>query len=740
MNIRNSLRITLLSGVCLLPLAAYAADADDSSGFDVTEGAAAQGASQPSAGNPGEQEIYDNSVDIGLREQSKASAAFGRYNGSYNGGVDAVGDFRFQKREDWKSGDTYYYDLKGRDLSFGARDNFDIAPNSSVDLRVGNQGIWGVTMGWSASTYTQSDNFHTLFDKNGHTVAGFAPAKYSMTSADAGLAYQVVDSVGTRRDKGTLGINYVFGDWTVTGGYSHEHKEGTIEQSLTNAGSNGGFAYFPMPINYDTDRFDIAAAFNTAKLQTKFTYTFSNFQDNNAGGFTYSPYLAATTGSVSGIYSQAPNSIAHTFGTQVGYNIDDVTRLNANLSYGLQLQNDTMDQPTLNVYDPTSSYILPKSLNGFVQNIFGNVAVISHPTHEFDYKVAYTLDQRQVNTGENSVWANSYADKYSTTITERLSFPESWTKQTAMVEAGYKILPSTKVTAGYTYTNFNRTEALVRDSKDNDLSLKIRTTFTPDVIGSVNYDHSVRSASAPNFNIWQFWNSSDCQSSTMYYSKCQAIPTYEEARTRDQVSGRLTWNVNHDVNVGLVSKYAADNYPYKVYGVGRDDKISAGPDLTYRVTDDADAHFFYTYQHIYRALVDAGTNTSTTDNNNSAYGNDTSTAGVSGSWKVSHSLKLKSEYVFSYGAESVNQSGIWAASSGLIGDNSLPQVTSMLNSFKLNGEYEYMPGVSIFLGYSFDRLIISDWQIFGATNESIPNDGNPSYNIHTVTGRVAFKW
>jgi hypothetical protein len=54
----------------------------------------------------------------------------------------------------------------------------------------------------------------------------------------------------------------------------------------------GGTA-FALPINYDTDRYDASAAYNTRLFQASLQYTFSHFTDNNL--FVNLPYPFSNT-------------------------------------------------------------------------------------------------------------------------------------------------------------------------------------------------------------------------------------------------------------------------------------------------------------------------------------------------------------------------------------------------------------------------------------------------------------
>ena len=82
---------------------------------------------------------------------------------------------------------------------------------------------------------------------------------------------------GTRRDIIGGDFKYMYGDWTFTGAIRHEHKEGSMEEAFD--GPYGGTA-FALPIDYDTDRYDASASYNTRAFQGIFQYTFSHFTDN----------------------------------------------------------------------------------------------------------------------------------------------------------------------------------------------------------------------------------------------------------------------------------------------------------------------------------------------------------------------------------------------------------------------------------------------------------------------------
>ena len=209
-------------------------------------------------------------------------------------------------------------------------------------------------------------------------------------------------NIGTQRDVFTGTGKYQWGDWTITGAIRHEHKTGYQANSaeiggtvaLTTAGTGGsrnippaasvgvtsGLGYFAMPIDYDTDRYEVLAAYGDEKLQVQLGYTFSNFKDNMTQFNLQNPFNLnpTTTFGTSAAnlyipYSLPPSNSAHQVKALVGYNISPTMRFNANFAYGVELQNDAFP---IGSGDPVNIQHEPRSsFDGLVQTLFGNVAL-----------------------------------------------------------------------------------------------------------------------------------------------------------------------------------------------------------------------------------------------------------------------------------------------------------------------------------------------------------------------------
>jgi len=797
----------LASACCMLPFAATQAQAQDNGGFEISA-APAQQAQQPAA-TPGG---LTGSVTIGIAGVSGADdhGYFGRYNGMKDSGAGFIGSFDLQSRDAWDSGGNHYFSFTGDNIDFGLG---YMAPEANLELKTGHQGEWGIDATYDAMTYTATDHFTTILDRDGNLSAGYmtdiagggaflvnSPTSSSFYGAyrtrggvtssagnhvgTYGPANELAYQIGTRRDKGAIEGHYEIGDWLLSAVVSHEHKQGSLEQAMTTGGNNAGMVTFPMPIDYDTDSYTVGAAYTTPTFQAKIAYEFSNFIDHNNTGFHAEGWNFTsiqdpvthnyTSYKQNAIYDLPPSNQAHTVTGEIGYNISPRTRIFATGVYSLQLQNDPFVAATGFAYvlnDPVMAAQLasnPSSLNGEANTYFGNVTLTSNPLPKLDIRAAYSVDARDPTTKAMWIYGDA-TDSYS--LKYREAVPESWTKQDFSLRVGYRLMPQTRVTAQYDYRNAHRGHAITHDTDENAASLGVHTMLTDTVSGSLSYAYSDRTASAPDYSLWNTQIPSDCGVEPNL--GCQQIPFYEAARTENAVKGSLAATLNNKANLSLFGKYSDDRYhnPDAVrvisgttytdpsVGINHAYSVQAGPDFSYQVDQTQEVHAFYTFLRAYRAmraLSDADPTAVTGTNTNypnatppgpgfyyseaSTY--DIHTFGIGGTWQANPKLKIEANYTYSYGDQGFAQSGTWTSGEGgqaYGGDPNL-KADSTDHQLRINATYDYSPTTTFALGYRFDSLDLTDWALVGASvGQVLTGDIAPKYNVHTIMAAMTLK-
>lgn len=628
-----SLTAFATAGLFLLPFAAAAEDS-----FELTD------APPKATDTP----VYRNEITAGTMWQSNPSAYFGRYTGMQDHGWYAIGGINLHYGDAWDSGDTGYADLVGTNLGLDSR---------SIAGRFGQQGTWGITFGYDEIPYYQSNSFHTVFTPGtGALIGGVAPGSVSNTTTQLTGRLQITD-VDLLRSIYTVGGKYQVGDWTVSVGIRHEHKDGLKENSLawvTNPGmpintttgkvltgaavTSAALSYFAEPVDYDMDRYDITAQYNGERLQAMIAYVLNNYTDNLTSWNGTNPFLFTTnnlTGSTanaasvsaltSSRYSLPPSNSAHQIKGQLGYNVTPTTRINVNLQYGLMFQNDGYPSISGNPVIVgghgypglmnTNNVHNPSSLDGAIQTVFAQFVVTSHPLAGLDLKAAYTLDDRESLTGQNrySFYLNDGVNPTNIGLGSARNLRLNNTVNRLALEASYRILPETKVLVGYNFSTSHRTDTLSGNVSESSIGARVRSHLLEDLFGTISYQHSDRWAGDYNrfatFNAWNIQYSAVPTASFLpYYG---LYDYFLSSRIRDEFKVTADWSPFEALSVSVVARLNHDFYPQSAEGLGlqNNNNFIIGPDLTYQITPTLGLHAFYEFQQIFfnqNSLVNSG--------------------------------------------------------------------------------------------------------------------------------------
>ena len=790
MTIARSLKAALAASVCLLPLQALAQTNDS---FDVGDKPASAMANPPPT----------NWITVGGQYNSDRSYYLNRFTGAVDPGFYGIGDFHLGERDAWDSGGTRYWSVDGTDLGFHSR---------SFVARIGDQGTWGLVLAYDGIPYYATNEFKSVWTSSGALVPGVAPASLPLNRFPAVAQFPAVTVNGRvlpaiffptpsaslsgsladynlylQRDIFTGIGTYKWNDWTITGSLRHEHKSGYQAASfeiggtvgLTGAGTgrtgNGlpaagltsGLGYFAQPIDYDTDRYDLTAAYGTERYQVQFGYMFSKFTDNITSFNAQNPFAlgalnaagnfsgnGATPAGVTAPFSLPPSNSAHQAKVLLGYNFSPTTRINANFAYGVMMQNQAYVTnsgfPGLIETQPRSS------LDGLVQTMYGNIAFVTQPMPKMDVRLSYTIDNRDNQTARNAYIDNprssrALGEDCGFPGTRCINLPYSYEHQKITAEVGYRILPQTKLTLNDTFETTYRTYADASYTTANTVTAKVRSQLADDVFGALSYAHQDRNGhDYVNGNTWQLLSNGAVTPNTT-----GLIVFFEASRKHDEVKATLDFSPMQQFNTTLMAKISKDTYPDSLYGLRNNMNFQIGPDVSWDVGPGLSAHAFYTYQQLHyeqaSVYASAGTGTGpagtgflvnyTNKNTNSVH-----TLGLTTDWQaIPEVLKFGFNYNFAYGdtAYAVGD-GLAAIGGGITSQatlaaltiQQLPDITSMLNMISLRGEYTFRPNWTVIFGYAYERFSYKDF-MNGISptqyaNAILPGTLNPNDSVHVL--------
>jgi MtrB/PioB family decaheme-associated outer membrane protein len=790
MIIRKALSAIALATTCLTPLVAFA---DDAAPTTYTHG--------------------DIQVDVGGVIGNNANQ-FGRYNGLNSGGVfGGVGEFNVTNAAPWDSGDAHFFMMNGRDLIFQSSGHLgtgissssawasdthnSLANAGSLGFRVGEQGVWEVGFNYEAITYT-GNVIDSLYTVNGGLATlnhGLAPwggatttragvTTFTIAGLAATGAMQPVQT-GTRRDIFAGNFKYLWGDWTFTGAIRHEHKEGSLEESFD--GPYGGTA-FGLPVNYDTDRYDMTAAYTTRHLQGMVQYSFSHFTDNV--NFVNLPYPTSNTAAPfqrSAAYSTPPSNDAHYLTFMGATDVIPYTHINANARIGLELQDNQFAPNTADPTVPSSAMgfgLLNSNLQGTSANSPEMAAEIyqlklsaaSHPLPNVDTRIYYGLDGRDVSLNQYKVNVGGTGGSSDSALTgTAFVVPQDWFKQNAGIEGGYRFLPeyNSKVTLGYRYDAIDRSNAQVGHSSKSTASIILSSDFGPQVNSKLSFEYADRTGSMTYLGPWTYLAQGPAYSGAYY----------QAPMTSESVTFRTDYLPLDNLTTELFLQFKNENYNYAAatvanggttatlpltgsgQGIKQDYALSVGPDINYRPSPTTNVHFFYTYELLFynntgngacselsqlAAVPAVCTGSAGYFQNKQTSG--THTVGLAGEWQVNEKLKLKAEYTFSYGSVMFGEfNGVFVSNPTLSNQNvgNYPDINSLMNNIRLTATYDVMPNITLVLQGLFTSFHNNDWndtanaaQGAGTTAVSIltPGYASPNYTVAALVAGVKLRF
>ena len=240
---------------------------------------------------------------------------------------------------------------------------------------------------------------------------------------------------------------------------------------------------------------------------------------------------------------------------------------------------------------------------------------------------------------------------------------------------------------------------------------------------------------------------------------------YQASRTREELKGMVDYAITNNLTATLIGKADIDVYPNSLLGLKDNTNFSVGPDISYQIASNMSVHGYYTYQMIFFNQNSAVTNgfcngggatltapgAPCTSNGmwNGKNTDTTHTAGLSFDWAPTESLKVSTDYTFSYGrnAYSIANGGIFSftpAGTASLQLAPLPDVKSMMNSVGLRGEYQINPTTSLWFGYNFERLTSKDYgtnvTASQFSNALFSGDSGSSYSVHQVLAALRMRW
>ena len=261
-------------------------------------------------------------------------------------------------------------------------------------------------------------------------------------------------------------------DIDLTAEYTRIRKDGERPMSMAFGSPGNNFAEFLQPIEQTVHDFRLRGTWATERWQLQWGYTLSVFDnevgrlraDNPCGGIGIVGCGAdsAAAAPVTGQSALPPNNMAHTFNVAGGINLPMRTRVSANFTYTLALQNDEFFPHTINpnivALEPTELVLPRKSLLGNVRIAQFNANASSRPLPvPVTFSLKYRLFDLRDDSEEPIFQGHVVNDRTFEDEPQRAGRFE-FTKHNAELDGRWQIIEPVALTLGGTWERWDRNE------------------------------------------------------------------------------------------------------------------------------------------------------------------------------------------------------------------------------------------------------------------------------------------
>ncbi len=644
---------------------------------------------------------YSGEVEIGLGQVSDSSFKFGEYNGLYQDGAFVIGNASLRYRGE----DAAYLDLQARDLGLDSR---------SLDVGAGRQGRYKLQLNYNEISHAISDSARTPYLGTGSDnlvlPAGWTRADSTAGMVDLNSSLHNVN-LQTRRKRLGIGVDYIpASQWETAVNVHHEVRDGLKR-------SAGSF-YFSSaqliePIDYVTDEVDASVSYNTDQWQSRLTYYASFFSNNDTSLSWQNPYNPIVPGADSGQRALPPDNQFHQILLTTGYQLSDVTRLNADLAIGRMEQDESLLDATTN---PNFSVVLPRnSASAKVKTLTANLKFNTALNEKSNLRASWHYNDRD-NVTPISVFDWVSTDAFA--AAPRQNQPYSITDSILKLNADYRLSRKIRFSAGIENATKDRTHQEVDQTTENTLWGKISLRSFKTVDLTFKAAHAERNASG-------------------YHPVAETSPAqnpllrkYNMAdRSRDTGSVQASFSPGETLSIGLGAAYSKDRYSDSALGLTGSRETDYNADASLLLSELSSLHVFVSRQQI--SSDQAGSQSFSSPDWFSSNDDTIDSLGMGLKHQMLEGrLGLGADYMVSRSTGAVS---VTPVAPGV----AFPVLETRLDSLRLFADYRLRSDLSLHVAWWYERYDSRDWMLDGVSPDTIAKvlslgESSPSYNLQAV--------
>lgn len=746
-----------------------------------------------------------NFVEIGVAGVGQDSTKFGEYNGMEKSGGVLIGNFSVKGGNAGAGGDgVRRWEVNGADIGTTSRSlDAKIGDQGQWSLGVGYDELRHYTAGPFKTPLVGNAGSNNFTIPAGFGALNANPGPRNLTPVQQSFM-RTVDDLYSGRKKYNLTAGYIFdNNWAVNFEFNRLRQDGA---KLTSAGTqavaqNGAGAAAAVagavtgeavmtvmtPTEYRTDTVKLSLDWKGDNGHLSGGYFGSFFRDDYIGYSFTSPFVGAA-GAANGTawagytnnMSTAPDNTFHQLNLSGGYTFRPATKLTGGLSYGRNTQNDTFSvDSTLLAWG-----LSPRnSLDGLVKTTHANLKVVDKSIQDLTLSAGFKYNKRD-NASPSNVY--NFFDINHTTLRSIANLPYSNKKAQFELAGDYKLSKDQNLRLSYERENIDRwcnqlaqTVTMAGNQNGNNPTGTTNCVVYPHSSeDKLNLGYKFKVADGLTFKAGYLWATRQTDENHMAVGPVGATsvttggqayvnngdfpgfkPFFEAQRKEQGIKVGANWDANEKLSISADGRLSKVRYPDSAYGTQNGETAGLNLDSTYAYSESTTFSAYYSrflrtrFMHdttvpngttnFQLASVQQGWNSKLTDNETAF--------GITGKWGglMGNKLDLKADLAWSLGAYAQLTENLYTPNCGtaaVLTCGYLPEVTTSIIRFKLDGEYKLDKVSSIRLGYLFQRVMNNDYiyniyQYANTPNSVMPTDQlAPRYTVNVLSASYMYSF
>jgi MtrB/PioB family decaheme-associated outer membrane protein len=532
---------------------------------------------------------------------------------------------------------------------------------------------------------------------------------------------------GLSRDTGKLSMDLVnYDPLNFRAEFKREYRDGVLPSAGSfGLANNEGMSELLQPLDYETTDISLIGEYAKKSYLLNATYNFSMFESGYDTLSWDNPLrLNDIVGGPShGLMDIAPSNKYHNLSlTGSLLQLPFKTRISAVAAWGLMSQDDALAPFTVNT--AIAQPALPVSnVDVEVNTSLYNVTLTSRPSKLVNINGKFRMFEYD-NTTEQILFPDGYVvtDSFISPSPVK-NLPTSYKKTTAGANLGFTLSRKTKLNFGYTFEETDRTNREVANQKDNIISGSIDTNPFSWLDLRASYKRRDREVDGYDYTVPLDGGGANTQE--------PLLRKYDEAdKVSDMFQFQTTLYPASSLAVNGTINYNEDDYENSKYGLLGSRYYSGSVDLDYAIFDRVNIHAFYMREDYEYLQKDRGMVGAVTADWLSG-GQDVidTFGGAINASLIEEKLDFDLSYTYSSVDGNIDFYTPAAATANF------PVVDeSDFQMLKMDLKYNFRKGLSLTLGYLWEKFDFDDFQNQGFTN--IPTDLSDLYQGALLMGNL----